>query len=149
MSNKIITEISNLLEDQRSFIKNVEALNDKQLNWIPKGSKNSIGILLDHLIGSEKSLLHQTLFNIEINRDRNKEFEQKSRSLKELISSYKTMSQESKRLLTTKLTDENLFDERIRGDKKRTVLWVLEHVLEHNNYHIGQIYLLLAMVKEL
>ncbi len=147
MTKKIINELMVLLDNQRSFIKDVEGLTPEQLNWIPKGSKNSIGKLLDHITGAERMLIHQMIFGIKINRDRDKEFEDRNRSINELIQNYNETSQETKRLLDSKLEDEDLLEERMRRDTKRTVLWALTHAIEHNNYHIGQIYLLLAMVK--
>ena len=38
MAKKIINEFIALLENQRSFIENVESLTDDQINWIPNGS---------------------------------------------------------------------------------------------------------------
>lgn len=147
MSNSIVSEITSLLENQRSIIEKISGLSDEQINWVPKGSKNSIGILLDHLTGAERGLIHQMIFGIEVHRDRDKEFESKTRSVKELVKNYQETAEESQKLLTKKLSDENLLEERMRRDTKRTVLWALVHVLEHNNYHIGQINLILAMLE--
>ena len=146
MTKQIVNELLDLLESQRNFVTNVEKLTDDQLNWIPKGSKNSIGILLDHISGAEKMLIHKLIFGIEITRDRDQEFEQKKRSLKPLLDSYQETANQTKQLLSTKLEDENLLDERMARGTKRTVLWALAHALDHNNYHIGQINLLLAIV---
>lgn len=149
MTNTIVSEILTVLENQRSFIQNLEKLNDEQINWIPNGSKNSIGILMDHLIGAEKSLIHQTIFGIEITRNRDKEFEQKARSIKDLLKIYDSTSHESKSLLSSKLSDKDLLEERTRRGSKNTVLWYLLHTVEHNNYHIGQINLIIAMLNAL
>ena len=146
MTKKILSELTALLESQRSFIKNVEKLSSEQLNWVPKGSKNSVGILLDHLIGSESMLIHQMVFGIEINRNRDKEFESRDRSLKDLIIRYEETVQKTKNLLESKLEDENLFEERMRRDTKHTVFWAITHAIEHNYYHIGQINLLVALL---
>lgn len=147
MSKRFVSEFFSLLENQRSFLKELENLTNDQLNFIPKGSKNSIGILIDHMTGAEKSLVHQTLFGLDINRNRDKEFEQKNRSFDKLKKNYLETASRTNDLLASRLEDEQLYDERERQEKKRTVLWSLLHFLEHNNYHIGQIYLLLAIVK--
>lgn len=147
MTKQIVNELMGLLDNQRGFINDVGNLSTEQVNWIPKGSKNSIGKLLDHLIGAESMLIHQMIFGIKIDRDRDKEFGDGTRSLKDLIQKYNVLSQETKRLVETKLEDENLLEERMRRDTKRTVLWALTHAIEHNYYHIGQIYLLKAMVE--
>ena len=146
MTKQIVNELSGLLESQRSFVTNVEKLTDEQLNWIPKGSKNSIGILLDHITGAEKMLIHKLIFGIEISRDRDKEFENRNRTVKDLLTKYQEMASDTKQLLSTKLEDENLLDTRNARGTERTVLWALGHALDHNNYHIGQINLLLAIV---
>lgn len=148
MDTGIVTEILDLLEKQRAFIKNVESLKDDQLNWIPKGSKNSIGILIEHMTGAERGIIHQMIFGLDIDRDRDKEFEHRTRSVKDLVKSYIDTAQVTTNLLSTKLTDTNLLESRTRRGEEKTVFWALGHLLEHNNYHIGQINLLLAMVKE-
>ena len=147
MSKRFVSEFLNLLENQRGFLKDLDSLTNEQLNFIPKGSKNSIGILLNHITGAEKFLLHQIVFGIEIDRDRDKEFEHVNRSLDKLKQEYLSTAEKTKELLTSKLEDGQLYEERKTRTSTRTVLWVLLHSLEHNNYHIGQIYLLLAMVK--
>lgn len=148
MAKGIVTEIIDLLELQRSFIKNVESLNDDQLNWIPKGSKNSIGILIEHMTGAERSLVQQMIFGLDITRDRDKEFENRKRSVRELVKSYTETAQITKNLLSSKLTDDKLLEVRTRNGVKKTIFWALGHLLEHNNYHIGQVNLMLAMIKE-
>ena len=150
MAKKIINVFIALLENLRSFIENVESLTDDQINWIPNGSKNSIGILLEHLIGSEKMWIQQIIFGTDIKRIRDKEFEKRKRSIQDLLKEYSINAKSTKNLLSTKLEDENLFEnrERTKGEKI-TVFWALSHVLEHNYYHIGQINLLIALVGQI
>ena len=143
----IVNELLATLESQRSFLKDLDLPSD-QLNFVPNGSKNSIGILLEHITGAEKSLIQQMVFGIEINRDREKEFESKTRSLEELKKEYLASAEITKSLLSTKLEDDQLFDERERRGNQKTVFWAIVHAIEHNNYHIGQIYLLLALLKQ-
>lgn len=148
MTKLFVTELIETLENQRVFAKEVENLSSEQFNFIPKGSKNSIGKLLEHMTGVEKMLIHKVIFGSDVTRDRDKEFGDRVRSVAELLKEYTLVAQESKRLLET-LDDEKLSEERMLRETKRTVLNALTRAIAHNNYHIGQIYLLLAMVKQL
>ena len=149
MVKKIVNEFIALLDNQRSFLKNVESLKDDQINWIPNGSKNSIGILLEHLTGAEKMLIHQMIFGITIQRDRDKEFEKRARNILDLINEYQKTANETKKLLSSMLNDEQLLELKERRGEKKTIFWALSHTLEHNYYHIGQINLLIALIGQL
>ena len=105
---------------------------------------------MEHLIGSEKMWIQQIIFGTDIKRIRDKEFEKRKRSIQDLLKEYSINAKSTKNLLSTKLEDENLFEnrERTKGEKI-TVFWALSHVLEHNYYHIGQINLLIALVGQI
>jgi uncharacterized damage-inducible protein DinB len=148
MTRTIVNQINELLDNQRIFIKNVENLTEDQINWSPKSDGNSIGIIIDHLIGSEKMLIKKVIFEMNVLRNREKEFEKSPRSKNLLIKSYYDNSNDTRELLSTRLTDSNLLEERMKGDTKKTVLWALLHLLEHSNYHIGQIYLILGLLRK-
>ena len=147
MSNTLTISILDMLDAQRSFITKIEELSEEEINWSPLPDKNSIGNLLDHLIGSERFHVHEKIFGIEINRIREKEFEKKSRSKKSLLASYQEMATKTRELLKTKLEDERFLEPSLGDDKTKTVFWRLTHVIEHNYYHIGQINLLIGLRK--
>ena len=149
MTREILDGLIAFLDDQQSFIKDIENLTSDQLNWIPNGTKNSIGIIFEHLIGAKKMLIQQTIFNIEINRVREKEFETRNRSLTSLIKSYQDVSQEAKKLLIANIDDKNLFDVHDSFGGKRTTLDAIVHTIEHTSYHIGHIYSFLALLKSM
>ena len=152
MSNFIVSEILSILESQRSFIDNVKTLTNEQLNWTPSKSehskRNTVGILLEHITGAEKFLVHRGVFGKEIKRNRDEEFNQdKVRNKEEIISNYKKVAMDTAELLKT-LKDDTLTEERKVRTHTKSVSWILLHAIEHNYYHIGQINYLIALMKE-
>lgn len=148
MSNSLTLIILQMLDEQRSFIAKIKDLTDEEFNWSPLPDKNSIGNLLDHLIGSERYHIHQCIFSIEISRVRENEFIKKNRSKQELLNNYEKMAARTRELLKSNLQDDQFlypsFGER---SPEKTVFWRLIHVIEHNYYHIGQINLLFGIKK--
>lgn len=151
MANFTVKEIVSIIERQRSFIDSIKGLTDEKINWSPSVSEysknNTIGIILEHITGAERFLIHQVIFSLEVNRNRTEEFNQKKiRKKDELVQKYESTAQKSKELLVT-LTDERLQEIKKIRKHEKSVLWALLHIIEHNNYHIGQINYILAMIK--
>lgn len=145
MNNKIVSEFINTLESQRKFLANLEHLSNEQINWKPFDSKNSIGILLEHLIGSEKFWIQQVISGKNVKRTRKNEFIDRERSLEQILSDYKENIIDTNNVLSN-LKDERLLEIVQHPERQVTILWVLIHVIEHNYYHIGQINLILAIM---
>ena len=151
MADFTVKELISILERQRSFISSIKVLTDDQINWSPSTSefsgRNTIGIMLEHITGAESFLIHHVVFGLEVNRNRDEEFNQERiRKKIDLILNYEATARKSAEMLAT-LNDEGLREiKRIRQHKK-SVLWALLHVIEHNYYHIGQINYVLALQK--
>lgn len=151
MSTFTINEILSILETQRSFIDSIKPLSDEQINWSPSKSevskRNTIGILLEHLTGAEKFLVHQVIFGMNVNRNRDAEFSHdKVRNKTDLVLNYEETAKKTTELLKS-INDDTLKEMRSARGNERSVLWALLHVMEHNYYHIGQINYILAVMK--
>lgn len=139
MSNSIVNSILEMIEEQRMNIRKIFVeLSDDEINWCPQTKRNSIANLIEHATGAEAWWVQEAIMDIDVKRVREKEFEYRYRSKKELATSYEYAAKATKEILS-KLNDEELFKEKNVRETKRTILWILLHVLEHTNYHIGQI----------
>ena len=146
MSNSVVNSILKMIEDQRVNVrKTLEDLSDDEINWCPQTERNSIANLIEHATGAEAWLIQEVIMGIDVKRIRDKEFEYRYRSKKELATSYEYAAKATRDILE-KLNDEELFKERNMREEKWTVLRILLHVLEHTNYHIGQIMYIRALL---
>ncbi|MHA1984915.1 MAG: DinB family protein [Candidatus Hodarchaeales archaeon] len=148
MSSITLSTILSILEDQRNHIRKIlKELTNDAVNWSPQVDRNSIAILIEHLTGAEAFWFQEVIMGQKVNRVRDKEFEYRYRSKKELRTSYEYMVKSTKDILANKLTEENLKEQRaVRGESK-TVLWILLHMIEHNHYHNGQINFLASLLR--
>lgn len=148
MSSSSISTILSVLENQRAHVKKIlDELTNDACNWNPQTDRNSIAVLIEHITGSEAYWIQEVIIGQNVNRIRDKEFEYRYRSKKELRTAYDYMAKSTKDILTNRLTKNNLTEEREVRDGKKTVLWILLHMIEHNYYHIGQMNYLAGLLK--
>jgi uncharacterized damage-inducible protein DinB len=129
---------------QRDIDKLIEEINlfKKEKNiWKIKGEvKNPVGNLTLHLLGNLNHFIGRTLGNTDYIRKREDEFSVKNISREKLISDLVSL----KEVITTSLgnlSDEDLkkeFPLKIRDEILTTEL-LLIYLLNHFNYHLGQI----------
>jgi hypothetical protein len=129
---------------QRDIDKLIEEINlfKKEKNiWKVKGEvKNPAGNLTMHLIGNLNHFIGRTLGNTDYIRKREDEFSVKNVSREKLISDLVSL----KEVITTSLgnlSDEDLkkeFPLKIREEILTTEL-LLIYLLNHFNYHLGQV----------
>ena len=129
---------------QRDIDKLIEEINlfKKEKNiWKVKGEiKNPAGNLTMHLIGNLNHFIGRTLGNTDYIRKREDEFSVKNVSREKLISDLVSL----KNVITTSLgnlSDEDLkkeFPLKIREEILTTEL-LLIYLLNHFNYHLGQV----------
>lgn len=147
MAKEIIDTIYRKLEHQRKAINEILASkSNQQLNWHPQKDRNSIGNLIEHLTGSEGFWIVQGITRTDIGRQRSLEFFVKERNKITLEKEYLQMSATTTDILNN-LTDNDLLDKKTINKKIWTVLEILLHVIEHNNYHIGQMWYINGLLK--
>ena len=148
MNSNTLSTILEVLDAQRTHVKKIltELTNDA-CNWNPQADKNSIAVLVEHLTGAEAYWIQEVITGQKINRIRDKEFEYRYRSKKELKTAYEYVSKSTREILKNKLTDTVLMEQRALKKGSKTVLWILLHVVEHNYYHIGQMNYLAGLLK--
>jgi uncharacterized damage-inducible protein DinB len=145
---QILKEVHIKLEDS---IKNLE---DQELNWRPSQSSNSIGNLLKHIEGSEAFWIHHVVGGLESQRVRTSEFEIKDFNFKDLQNELIKTKRMTKKILI-ELYNEQLSESRTywsqltNQNRERTVYWCLMHSIEHSALHIGQIFYIRKLFKDL
>ncbi|MFX0116203.1 MAG: DinB family protein [Candidatus Hodarchaeota archaeon] len=139
MENSIISGLLKVIEEQRRQIREIFGLSNEKLNWRPQAARNSIANLVEHITGAEAFWIQEGIMGRSINRKREREFEPHSRSRQELLTTYENTAKATEQILNEKITDDQLFDERVVRNRPRTILWILLHLVDHSSYHIGQI----------
>ncbi|OLS25866.1 MAG: hypothetical protein HeimC3_11400 [Candidatus Heimdallarchaeota archaeon LC_3] len=148
MNPTTLSTILEILDTQRAHVRKVlNELTNDACNWNPQADKNSVAVLIEHLTGSEAYWIQELILGQKINRVRDKEFEYRYRSKKELKTAYEYLSKSTRDILNNKLNDSNLMEQRPVKNGSKTVLWILLHMVEHNYYHIGQINYLAGLLK--
>lgn len=149
MQNRI-SEYYNWLETLRKpILKLVREISEEELNFKPLDRTNSIGIILRHTCGAEKFWIGEVVGKIKSHRIRKNEFEtnwikkkdilrlliETQKRTKKVFSNLKTEELEQKRAVNLYLTTS----QKARDYGKVTVLWAIQHNLEHFAQHSGQI----------
>ncbi|MFX0014310.1 MAG: DinB family protein [Promethearchaeota archaeon] len=135
----------------KDSIKNLE---DRELNWRPSQSSNSIGNLLKHILGSEAFWIHHIVGGLESQRIRASEFTIEDFNFKNLQNELIKTKRMTKKVLI-ELNDEQLSELRTywsqltNQHRERTVYWCLMHSIEHSALHIGQIFYIRRLFRDL
>lgn len=147
MTRTTIETLQQVLNTQRKHIYDIlTQITSAQLNWRPQSDRNSIGNLVEHLTGSERFWIQQGIAGIDVQRQRSMEFEPAIRNKTDLENAYNTMKNESLTILDD-LTDHQLTEDREIHNRVYSILGVLQQVIEHSNYHLGQIRYIQGLLK--
>src|SRR3990172_6383829 len=143
--------IEGLHED---IFKTVEPVSDEEINWRHPALSNTIGILLRHLTGSERSWILGVVGGRKSEleaRVRDAEFGHERLEKAQLLVTLRDALAEVKAALE-RISPEDLrqvVEGEWRGRPYRyTKEWALLHSLQHTAYHLGQIQLFRKMVTE-
>ena len=137
-----IQECLRVLEEIKDEIRGIIInLDQESLNWTPLSSEetNSIFSLVVHLCGSERQMIHHTIGQIKIERDREAEFRAKGESVNELERLLKETSETSREILGSLTAGqlEELRDTGLWGEI--TVRRAILRQIHHQALHLGQI----------
>ena len=127
--------------DLRKLIEEVNLFRDEENLWRTQGSvKNSCGNLVLHIIGGLNYLIGATIAHTGYVRDRDQEFIRKGVEKKELIAQLEQLIPMISETVNA-LTQEDMDAEYpIFFDKPKTsTSYVLQQLLLHLNYHLGQV----------
>jgi uncharacterized damage-inducible protein DinB len=138
--------VDRLEEARRNAFAAVEGLDDAALNTSPPGLQNTPGILLRHLLGSERYWIHQVVGGEDVRRNREAEFDPKvptSRSW--LEGELEAVAAKTRQVLGSlpeaalnEVVEAQAGNRTLRLDKGSAVV----RALEHWAYHHGQLRLM-------
>ena len=122
----------------------VRPLTVEQLDWIPENGKNSIGDLLRHISATEHWWFGEVVLRSGSYRDVTREM------APDIASIIKTLDYSFREYTLEVLESHNVSDfERkyqIPGEEGQvTLLWVCQHVFEHECRHRGQIFMMMRL----
>lgn len=130
------------------IFKAVEPLTDAEINWAHPHLSNTIGVLLRHIAGSERSWVVQVVGGRPVQRNRDAEFKRESLFKDALVADLR-QAYADVRGIVEKLSAADLTREvetTFRDTpRKSSVGWALLHSLQHTAYHLGQIQLFKKM----
>jgi uncharacterized damage-inducible protein DinB len=120
-------------------------LSDEDVWWRANEGSNSIGNLLLHLEGSTRAWIIGVVGGLQIQRDRQREFDEREQIPRaELVSRLKQTLTEADGVLARLDVDVLLERRQARGEEV-TVFLAIYHAVEHFSMHTGQIIMLTKM----
>ena len=123
-------------------------LSQEQIWFSPNENTNSIGNLVLHLIGNAKQWIVGSFGNIDINRQRSKEFIPKQNLDKEeLINELLNLKTEMLPIIDA-LSETDLIEIYKVQVYNEKGINILIHVIEHFSYHTGQIAFLTKLIAD-
>jgi uncharacterized damage-inducible protein DinB len=136
------------------LIKVMSELTSAELNWRPTETSNSIGNIINHILGAESFWIHRIIGGIEMERNRESEFRVEDFLLPNLLyqqEAVRKVSQEVLRNLSNcHLERARLYwSVRSQSQKRSTIHQCLIHISTHSARHLGQIYYLRRMYSEM
>jgi uncharacterized damage-inducible protein DinB len=139
-----------VLDDlRRQVVETVAPLSDEQVNRTVPGLRNSVGILLKHLVGSERYWVGEVAGGRPAHRYRDAEFEHEPVRKADLLAEIERVAAQTRDVLD-RLTAADLAQEvevrRTRGTVQDTKSGALLHATQHLAYHLGQIRYLAKLV---
>ena len=126
----------------------LEKLTNEQIWWRPNESSNSIGNLILHLCGNVRQWIGTGLGNLQDNRKRQTEFDEKRIIDREVLVSDLLSTMMMARSIISNVTVNDLLATRPVQTFKETGLTILIHVTEHFSYHTGQIAYITKMLTD-
>lgn len=140
-----------VLDDlRRQVVEEVSPLSDEQINRTVPGLRNTIGVLLRHLAGSERYWIGEVVGGRPAARDRDAEFDQAPVRKDDVLAGIERSASVSREVLE-QLTQEDLLAEveaqRPSGTVRETKAWALVLATQHMAYHLGQIRVLARLIR--
>lgn len=139
--------MSSLKQDMRSYylrdldrvIENIRETPEGDLWRVPDGVSNSIGVLVQHLVGNLNHFIGEGLGKTGYVRQREQEFTSAETSKQELIQSVEELKDTLDQVFDA--VEEGVFDESYPMNLpfEASVGGFLIHLYGHLNYHLGQI----------
>ena len=127
----------------------VERLNEDQLNFRPNSNSNSINNQILHLDGNVRQWLISSILDIKDERDRDAEFDPENKQSKEeLLGILNQLEVDVKKTYKTILT-RDLTERKEVQCYTESLLSIIVHVIEHFNYHHGQITYITKMLLDI
>lgn len=127
---------------RRQVVETVTPLSDEALNRPVSGLRNTVGILLKHLAGSERYWIGEVAGGRPAHRNRDAEFDpapvRKDEALADLARAAATTREVLEGLSAADLLHE-VEVQRARGAVRETKAGALLHAVQHLAYHLGQI----------
>ena len=135
--------------DIRKLIEEVNLFRDEKNLWKIQGSvRNSCGNLVLHVIGGLNYLIGATLAQTGYVRDRDQEFIRKNVKREDLVAQLEELIPMINYTLSDLTSDQLEADYPIFFDKPKTsTTYVLVQLLNHLNYHLGQVNYLRRMLE--
>jgi len=132
--------LSNLDELHRDLGQSIEGLSPAALDWSPDPNINSLGVLMAHLIGSERFWLGDVVACDPSRRDREAEFRARGLDSAVLLSRLAANLEYARGVLDRLTVDDLRAARVVPGDDERvSVAWALAHCLKHIANHVGHI----------
>lgn len=137
---------ANLGALRRQVLRSIEDLTDDEINRTPDGLQNTIGIVLRHLVGSERFYVYKTIGGNPFERNRDAEFGHDRLAKANLVAAMQAAGDETERVLA-EVSPAALAEEFELDGRRHTKEWALLHTVEHYAYHHGQIRVYRRLVK--
>jgi uncharacterized damage-inducible protein DinB len=137
----MMLEVENYVERLRDLHAEVfrvlEGLPPEGLNWSPLPAEtNSVFGLATHCLGAERHWVHEFIGQRKVERDRAAEFRARGEDVSALQAAYAAAARESEQVLG-RLVESDLQVLR-GGEEKHSIRWIILHIVEHYNEHVGQ-----------
>jgi uncharacterized damage-inducible protein DinB len=143
----LIASVRQIFHDDHEEMRRIVIGRDADvLNWHPGSDTNSITALVAHSLDAERHLL-ATLVGIEMERDRDAQFELRVSGPDELLALVDPIEREVDGYLD-RLDGARLTSSITRRGRTHEGSWWLLHVIEHSREHIGQATLTLQLYEQ-
>jgi len=140
-----------VLEDlRRQTAEMVAPLDDSQINRTVPGLKNSVGILLRHMAGSERYWIGEVVGGRPAQRQRDAEFEHDRVRKGDLLGEFDRVAALTREVLGGLSRDDLLQEvtlQRSQGPVQETRAYAVLHAMEHLAYHVGQLRFLTRLLE--
>lgn len=134
--------------DLDRLIENLQATPEQELWHIPEGVSNSIGVLVQHLVGNLNHFIGEAIGKTGYVRQREQEFVTSHATAEELTEDIKELQHTLDRVFDA--VDEETLDEEYPLDVSYefSTGGFLIHLYGHLNYHLGQVNYLRRIISE-
>lgn len=141
-----------MLDDlHRQIVELVAPLSDEALNRRVPGLRNTVGILLRHVAGSERYWIGEVLGGRPAHRRRASEFEHDRVDGATVLAELARVRAGTREVLESLRPQDLLADvpvERSTGPARETKAYALLHAIAHAAYHLGQLRYLVTLLRQ-